>query len=406
MGIKDEQAIRRMISIRQLGLKAYMDFPGAIHTRYSHALGTMHLAGKMTELLSSKVNSKQGIVKNLKSNKDNIMAAGFFHDIGHAPFSHAADYVMKTITGKSHEDMCGDILKQIIPSEIEKCGINKDTVINMVNPKDDKYQFLSQIINSPLDCDKLDYLLRDAYHVGLKYSFDLDLFLRSYTIIGNETSINECILGLDSTQQAVITTELFVVIWKSMYDLVYLIQDSRIAEKMLEKAFLLYRDYEEIKCLFELQTFIKGNDESMLVTLRGIGTDTQKFLAMDNPKRLYQVALEKELREKDYKMNASFMAKLHNDVDALSDELSIKLAETLEKEKYDFICDIIKSKTPNKINLDSSKKGEEELRMRSDIVRIIKPKIVMKVYANAEVLHSFEKKKIQEAIKHLVEDYT
>ncbi|MCL2135840.1 MAG: HD domain-containing protein [Candidatus Bathyarchaeota archaeon] len=395
-----------MMFIRQLGLKAYMDFPGAIHTRYSHALGTMHLAGRLTDLLILKMEGKRNIVENLKSNKNNIMAAGFFHDIGHAPFSHAADYVMKTIMGKSHEEMCGDILKQKIPHDVEKWGISKDAIINMVNPKSHEYQFLSQIINGPLDCDKLDYLLRDAHHVGLKYSFDLDHFLRSYRIIGEETAINECILGLDSTQQAVVTAELFVIIWKSMYDLVYLVQNSRIAEKMLEKAFLFYSDYKEIKSLFELENFVEGNDENMLSTLKKIDKDVQRFLAMENPARLYTIVLENELSEKCYKVTPTFMAKLRNDADALSDELSIRLAEELKQKKYRIICDIIKSKSPNKINLEPSENGEEELRMRSEIVGIIKPKNVMKVYVDPTVLKETGKKKIQEEIEKLVEDDT
>jgi len=48
--MKDVEAIRRMFFIRQLGLKAYIDYPGAIHTRYSHSLGAMHLSGRITDL--------------------------------------------------------------------------------------------------------------------------------------------------------------------------------------------------------------------------------------------------------------------------------------------------------------------------------------------------------------------
>ena len=188
VGIKDEPAIRRMMFIRQLGLKAYMDFPGAIHTRYSHALGTMHLAGRMTEMISEKMvkKGKHSVAKNLKDNLNNIMAAGFLHDIGHAPFSHAADYILKRITNKSHEQLSEDIIRNKIPAEIEDWGINKNSVIQLIQTKAHRNPFLGQIINGPLDSDKLDYLLRDAYHVGLKYSFDLNHFLRSYVVIGEE----------------------------------------------------------------------------------------------------------------------------------------------------------------------------------------------------------------------------
>src|SRR5215472_17090588 len=91
-------AVRRMMSIRQLGLKAYVDFPGAIHTRYSHGLGVMHLAGKIGDLLEKKgTDEAHSIAQNLRDNKGELMAAGFLHDIGHGPFSHAVDFCLKTI---------------------------------------------------------------------------------------------------------------------------------------------------------------------------------------------------------------------------------------------------------------------------------------------------------------------
>jgi hypothetical protein len=405
VNIKDERAIRRMMFIRQLGLKAYLDFPGAIHTRYSHALGTMHLAGRMTDQLSVKMKNKGIISQNLQSNKNNLIAAGFFHDIGHAPFSHAADYVMKVITGKSHEQMCEDILKDKIPSDVERWGINKSAVIELINPKTHEYPFLSQIINGPLDCDKLDYLLRDAYHVGLKYSFDLDQFLRSYRVIGEEETIKKCVLGLDLTQQAIVTAELFITIWKSMYDLVYLVQQSRIAEKMLEKAFLLHKDEDQIKNLFEINTFIEGNDENMLVQLKNLGPEIEKFLAMDDPRRIYNLVLEKELSRRNYKMTAEFLAKLE-DADKLSDELSIKLADELKQEKYSVICDIVRTKAPKEIYLDNSNMNKEEieLRMKSDIVEVIKQKNVLKVYIEPTVLKNIDNKSVKKVVKNLVEE--
>src|SRR5438132_11996443 len=87
--VSNQPAVRRMLFIRQLGLKAYVDFPGAIHTRFSHALGVMQLAGRVVDSLAAKMQQKPTIVKNLTSNKQTVMAAGFLHDIAHGPFSHA-----------------------------------------------------------------------------------------------------------------------------------------------------------------------------------------------------------------------------------------------------------------------------------------------------------------------------
>jgi HD superfamily phosphohydrolase len=406
VSMKDEPAVRRMMFIRQLGLKAYIDFPGAIHTRYSHSLGTMHLSGRMTEMLSEKMTKKgkHDIAKNLKDNKNNIMAAGFLHDIGHAPFSHAADFVLKRITGKSHEELAEDIIKDKIPQEIEDWGINKNSVIQLIKTKGHHNRFLGQIINGPLDSDKLDYLLRDAYHAGLKYSFDLDHFLRSYTVIGEEENLSNCDLGLDSTKQGIVTAELFIVIWKSMYDLVYHVEQSRIAEKMLEKAFLLCERESSVKKMFQIDNFVNGYDENMLSQLEKMGNDVTQLLALKDTKRLYLVELDKELDKKNFKLTSKFFAKVENDPDGLADKLSLRLAEELKQKKYSVICDIVKSKKPRDIYLESDDKSDEEvlLRNKSDIVGIIKAKNSLKVYLAPTILKKIDNKRMQEVIKRLV----
>lgn len=410
INIKDEPVVRRMIFIRQLGLKAYMDFPGAIHTRYSHALGTMCLAGKMSDILSKKMEKKgkHNIAKNLQDNKNNIMAAGFLHDIAHAPFSHAADFVLEKFTTKSHEELCEHLIKTKIPSEIENWGITISSVIQLIGPKMHSYPFLSQIINGPLDSDKLDYLLRDAYHVGLKYSFDLDHFLRSYTVLGEEAELRNCTLGLDLTSQAIVTAELFVVIWKSMYDLVYLVEQSRISEKMLEKAFLLCKDEPSIKNMFQIDNYVESNDESMSSQLKKMGPNIAQFLAYENPKRLYSREMDLELNKKNFKMTTGFCAKLEEEPDELSDQLSLRLADELKQESYSLICDIVKSKAPREIYLDtdSADEPEVELRMKSDIVGALKAKNTLKVYVRPTVLKNISNKHMREVLKELVEEET
>src|SRR3989304_7026510 len=166
--IREEAAIRRMLFIRQLGLKAYIDFPGAIHTRYSHALGVMYLAKKTTNVLLQKMKDKNKalIEDSLKANEEELIAAGFLHDIAHGPFSHAVDFAMRKISGKTHEDLAKDIILDSLPADLAN-RINEQQVVKLIQGKHD-YPFLSQMICGPIDIDELDYLLRDAYHVGLK----------------------------------------------------------------------------------------------------------------------------------------------------------------------------------------------------------------------------------------------
>src|SRR6267143_1204300 len=116
--------VRRMTLIRQLGLKAYIDFPGAIHTRYSHAIGVMELAGRLVDLLALKLerDGKPNSVSNLRANRSTIMAAGFLHDVGHGPFSHAVDYPLKKLSKKTHEEISTDIIKEDL-KELENHSI-------------------------------------------------------------------------------------------------------------------------------------------------------------------------------------------------------------------------------------------------------------------------------------------
>ena len=259
--IENYPSVRRMLYIRQLGLKSSINFPGAIHTRYGHSLGAMHLAGILVDKLSSKMSDlgRPKIKENLQSNKNNLMAAGFLHDVAHGPFSHAMDFVLKQTTNATHEELSKDIINNDLKDSLTRHGLNPESIIQIINNNHD-FKFISGIINSPMDVDKLDYLLRDAYHVGLKYGFDLEHFVSSYTVLGDETELSECKLGLSNDPNTQVTAEIFVIIWKGMYDLVYHIRESRIAEKMLEKAAML-----EIKEGKELKKFF--TDKKLLLTL-------------------------------------------------------------------------------------------------------------------------------------------
>lgn len=127
-----EKPVRRMMMIRQLGLKALIDYPGAIHTRYSHVLGVMHLAGQIVDILADheSKNGRPETADSLTNNKNNIMAAGFLHDIGHGPFSHVVDFALKKYTGKTHEDLAFDIIKRF--DDIENHGITINKVKEII----------------------------------------------------------------------------------------------------------------------------------------------------------------------------------------------------------------------------------------------------------------------------------
>jgi HD superfamily phosphohydrolase len=407
--IKEEPAVRRMLFIRQLGLKAYIDFPGAIHTRYSHALGAMYLAKKTTDLLFEKMHEKnRSLIENsLRTNEEELIAAGFLHDIAHGPFSHAVDFALRKISGKTHEEVAKDIILNNLPPDLEN-WINREQVIKLIKGNHD-YPFLSQIISGPIDIDKLDYLLRDAYHVGLKYSFDLDYFLSSLTILGDENCLDKCKLGIEDSTQAVVTTELFLVMWKSMYDLVYHIEDSRVAEKMLEKAILLKENDVKIRQkLGDPKNFVELDDDKLLNLLSTLGGKSAELVNSIKIGKVYKVVFDKELDEERFQMSPEFLEALKDShkVSELGDNISKQFNEKENKTEYGYICDIITSKAPSDIQIDKldEETGEYlELRKKSSIVGAIQSQSRIKVYSDPEIKDAPRGEEINKTLKEIIE---
>lgn len=176
----------RLHKIKQLS-HAPAVYPSAVHTRLEHSVGTMHMAGRMCDAL--------GITEN---NKRLVRAAALLHDIGHGPFSHLFEHVMKKINPNC-ENIHEKISTMIITTDKDIGSILSGEDIRTVNrlihgdaktghheappvaaqnanqAQDDDLHLMSSIVSGNLDADKLDYLKRDSYHIGAKYGeFDLE----------------------------------------------------------------------------------------------------------------------------------------------------------------------------------------------------------------------------------------
>jgi putative nucleotidyltransferase with HDIG domain len=169
--IIDTPVFQRLRGIKQLAL-ANLVYPGAIHTRFDHSIGVMHVAGKMAEHLE--VDDEDVRLLRL---------AALLHDIGHGPFSHISEDSLAKFcdrssievdaTDKIHEDITAKII--LCNKEIGKLISSKDRekIVNLLKGKN-TYSVLTSIVSGPLDADKQDYLLRDSYFCGVKYGvFDM-----------------------------------------------------------------------------------------------------------------------------------------------------------------------------------------------------------------------------------------
>ena len=399
--------VRRMSLIRQLGLKAYIDFPGAIHTRYSHALGAMELSGRLTDLLVLKLEKERTkTVANLKKNRETIMAASFLHDVGHGPFSHAVDYPLRKLSGKTHEEIATGIISSEL-RDLQDHGIPFESV-NRIITKSHSFPFIHLIVNGPLDVDKLDYLLRDSHHVGLKYSLDVENLIENYTVMGDDNDLAKCELGLRDTTEGITNAEIFLTMWKGMYDLVYHIESSRIAEKMLEHAILAgCVDNGELSPFFkDTKRITELYDEKLLEILQKLpGFPSEVAQAILTKRGLYAIVYEKQLNIEDSEISANFLEALKpSDVSEAASSMSTKLCTELKLEAHQIIFDIVKTRTPLSIHLDTVDENGDpnELGMRSPIVEAIKEKIYLKAYIHPSLQKKAKSMSLDSKISGLV----
>ena len=176
ISLVDTRAFQRLRYVRQLGL-AYLVYPGATHTRFEHALGTWHLAGRTLDLLRAR-----GALTTAHAREARIVAAAaLLHDIGHYPFSHA----LEEIGAPHHEDVAGALITRGEVAEVLQSGIDTaapSQVVELIRGKSSS--FLQGLISGSLDLDKIEYLKRDALMCGVPYGeIDVDRLIHSLTLV-------------------------------------------------------------------------------------------------------------------------------------------------------------------------------------------------------------------------------
>ena len=207
----DHPAFQRLRRIRQLALADFV-YPGATHTRFEHALGTMHIATKMYDAIVARqkhyLESQRGYDQaGLERDKRVVRFAALLHDIGHSPFSHSSENLFPFNEGDNrqyqHEDYSASIIRTILKDTIEghsgnaNYGITADDVADLITGETDTTRMPQgsvrrllwrPIVTSQLDADRADYLLRDSLHAGVSYGrYDLDRILATVTLgLGNE----------------------------------------------------------------------------------------------------------------------------------------------------------------------------------------------------------------------------
>ena len=227
-----------------MGLNDFV-YPGALHTRFHHALGAMHLMSVALE------NLRQKGTEISNHEFESMLAAILLHDIGHGPFSHALESTL-LYNGK-HEEVSLFIMQYLNRIFDNKLELALEIFQN-------KYPrgFFHQLVSSQLDIDRLDYLQRDSFFTGVSEgTIGSDRIIKMLNIKNDQLVVEE---------KGIYSIENFLNARRLMYWQVYLHKTSVAAEKMMvsliKRAQYLIKQGVEIPCTDELFLFLRESVES------------------------------------------------------------------------------------------------------------------------------------------------
>ncbi len=159
VGIVDSDVFQRLRGIAQLAL-THLVYPGARHTRFEHSLGVMCVAEQLAE-------------KHSKKQLDEVRLAALLHDVGHGPFSHVLDELIRPRVGTGiHEKVSRAIVESNYLENHFNDANQVAAVANLFDPPEGIRSVAQDIVTGPTDSDRADYLLRDAYFCGV-FSTDI-----------------------------------------------------------------------------------------------------------------------------------------------------------------------------------------------------------------------------------------
>ncbi len=234
----DHPYFQRLRRIKQLGLTNLV-YPGALHTRFHHAMGAMHLMTEAIEVLRAKGNEITD------EEAKGVTIAILLHDIGHGPFSHALEHsIVNHITHEDISELFMNSLNEEFKGELS-------LAIRIFNNKYEK-KFLHQLVSSQLDMDRLDYLKRDSFFTGVSEGVvSSDRIIKMLNVKNDELAVEA---------KGIYSIEKFIIARRLMYWQVYLHKTVISAESLLvnilKRAKELAEKQEELFCTPALKVFL------------------------------------------------------------------------------------------------------------------------------------------------------
>ena len=234
----EHKYFQRLRRITQMGL-SYLVYPGAHHTRFHHALGSMHLMQQAINVLRFKG------VSIAEDEENGLLIAILLHDIGHGPFSHAMEHSL--VTDITHEEISLYFMEALN----EEFNGSLTLAISIFKGKYSR-KFMCQLISSQLDMDRADYLKRDSFYTGVaEGNINSERLITMLNVVDDHLVIEE---------KGIYSVEKFLIARRFMYWQVYLHKTGLVAEQLLtrilKRAKELVLDGEELSCSDALNHFL------------------------------------------------------------------------------------------------------------------------------------------------------
>ena len=211
---------QRLRYIKQLGM-THLVYPGALHTRFHHALGAMHLMCLSIETLRNKGHEIT------EDEEEAVIIAILLHDIGHGPFSHALEETI--VENISHEDISILLMNKLN----KQFGGRLSMAIGIFNGTYHK-GFLHELVSSQLDMDRMDYLNRDSFYTGVSEGvISFDRIIKMLNVVDDHIAVEE---------KGIYSIEKFLIARRLMYWQVYLHKTVVAGEQLLAKILKRARD--------------------------------------------------------------------------------------------------------------------------------------------------------------------
>lgn len=343
---------QRLRGIKQLAF-ANLLYPGALHTRFEHSLGTCHISGLLATSLK------------IEDERDLVRFAALLHDLGHGPFSHISEDALNLFSireklinqkgGQIHEKLTQDILKSDLDLNRFLGSAQCEKICSLLG---EGYgdPLLKSIVSGPVDADKQDYLLRDSYFCGVKYGiFDISQLHR-------ELRSGEDTLGgkeLRISPQGVHALEQFILAKYYITRQVYAHRVRLITDQMLLRSIVLgiKEDHlDELQSIYSydgseefIKQFIKWDDSRLLTIF------TEEKYSGKYCYGLLNCLKQRKLLKLIYGGPISMLPEICRDpVSEISAPENIDQRLKLGKFLYDPICKTLKDKSCGQI--DSEKK--------------------------------------------------